>query len=122
MAKDPIQQVREFRAKYIEQTERIFRMALLDVFTGVVIMTPVDTGRAAASCSVSLAHPSRSMPMTFPTKTGTRPRPPGRSEGSLSSKKVPESSPLAKPNHQMAGRTLKSSGSTTKRERCRAMS
>lgn len=48
------EQIAELGREYEDRVEEVFRMALLEFFTDVVMSTPVDTGRARANWNTNV--------------------------------------------------------------------
>ncbi|MGV8864099.1 MAG: HK97 gp10 family phage protein [Pseudomonas sp.] len=54
--------IRRASAKFTERHDKIVRAATIDLFSGVIKSTPVDTGRAQGAWATSVGAPSSATP------------------------------------------------------------
>lgn len=68
MAKNFDDQLREIEARTLERVSQVVRKITLDVFNNVVMMTPVDSGRARGNWQVATGEaPAGTVEMTDPS-------------------------------------------------------
>lgn len=60
----------KFAEKIGETKQAVFRRAALDIWKGVTMRTPVDTGRARSSWNIAVGNPDPSFPPSLGTGTG----------------------------------------------------
>lgn len=60
-------QIKQFQKKSAEEVDKQIRKIVIDLFTGIILSTPVDTGRARGNWQVGTSPITATLPNTDPS-------------------------------------------------------